>query len=91
MSRPRRPEPPPLQTNDVRIAVVGTCAWAIALVVLVLVGLPDEDRWWLWVCAVGIGIGLFGTWYIPRLHRSRATYEARRNPPNPNPPALSPA
>ena len=64
------------------IAVVGTAAWATALVVLVLIGLPEADRWWLWVCAVGIGIGLFGIWFIPRQRRSRAAYEARRGPPD---------
>ena len=77
MSRQRRPEPPLLQTNDVLTAMVGTVAWAVALLVLLFVGLPEPDRWWLWVCVVGIGIGLFGIWYIPRLHRSRAAVEAR--------------
>ncbi|HEU5156982.1 MAG TPA: DUF2530 domain-containing protein [Streptosporangiaceae bacterium] len=77
MPRQHRPEPPLLQTNDVLIAIVGSVAWAVALVVLFFIGLPEADRWWLWVCAVGIGIGLFGIWYIPRLHRSRAAAEAR--------------
>lgn len=80
MSRPRRPEPPPLQTKDVLSALVGTGAWAVALLVLLFIGLPEPDRWWLWVCVVGMGIGLFGVWYIPRLHRSRAAVEARRRP-----------
>ena len=71
MSRPRRPDPPPLQTNDVLVAVVGTVAWAIALVVLLFVGLPEADRWWLWVCVGGLAIGLYGIWFIPRQHRSR--------------------
>jgi hypothetical protein len=79
MSKQRRPEPPLLQTKDVLVAVVGTVAWAIALVVLLVVGLPAPDRWWLWVCAAGIGIGLFGVWYIPRLHRSRAAAGTRRH------------
>jgi H+/Cl- antiporter ClcA len=79
MARPRRPEPPLLQTHDVLTAVVGTVAWAVALAVLLIVGLPMVDRWWLWVCVVGIVIGLYGIWYIPRLHRSRAGVEARRN------------
>ena len=78
MPRKRRPEPPPLQTKDVLIAMVGTAAWAVALVVLLLIGLPEPDRWWRWVCVVGVGIGLFGVWYIPRLHRSRAASEGRR-------------
>jgi hypothetical protein len=83
MARPRRPEPPPLQTNDVLTATVGTVAWAIAFVVLLLIGLPKPDRWWLWVCVAGVGIGLFAIWYVPRLHRSRAAYEARRGPADP--------
>ena len=77
MARPRRPTPPPLETNDVRVAVTGVVAWAVALVVLVLVGLPEADRWWLWVCVTGIAIGLFGVVYIPRLHRSRAAVIAQ--------------
>jgi amino acid transporter len=84
--RQRRPDPPPLQTNDVPIAMVGTAAWTVALLVLLIIGLPGPDRWWLWVCVVGIGIGLFGIWYIPRLHRGRAAHEARaaarRRPPD---------
>jgi hypothetical protein len=89
MPRPRRPDPPPIQTNDVLIAVVGTGAWSVALVVLLLVGLPEADRWWLWVCVAGIAIGLFGVWYIPRLQRSRAAIEARHASGNdaPNPPS----
>ena len=67
-----------MQTNDVRVAAAGAVAWAVALVVLLIVGLPSQDRWWLWVCAVGIGIGLFGMWYIPRLQAGRARQEAER-------------
>ncbi|MEU4827512.1 DUF2530 domain-containing protein [Actinomadura sp. NPDC023710] len=78
MSPPRRPDPPPMQTNDVRIAAAGALAWAVALVVLLIVGLPAEDRWWLWVCGAGIVIGLFGVWYTPRLQAGRARQEADR-------------
>ncbi|QKW33783.1 DUF2530 domain-containing protein [Actinomadura sp. NAK00032] len=78
MSRTRLPDPPPMQTNDVRIAAAGTGAWAVALVVLLIVGLPSDDRWWLWVCCTGIGIGLFAMWYTPRLQAGRARQEAER-------------
>ncbi|GAA4365895.1 hypothetical protein GCM10023088_11770 [Actinomadura verrucosospora] len=78
MSPPRRPDPPPMQTNDVRIAAAGTAAWAVALAVLLIVGLPSQDRWWLWVCGAGIGIGLFAMWYVPRLQAGRARQEAER-------------
>lgn len=66
-----------MPTNDVRIALGGTIAWAVALVVLLIVGLPRDDRWWLWVCAAGIGIGVFALWYVPRLQAGRARAEAR--------------
>ncbi|MGK5550878.1 DUF2530 domain-containing protein [Actinomadura kijaniata] len=78
MSRARRPDPPPLRTNDVRVAAVGTAAWAVALVVLLLVGLPEGERWWLGVCGAGIVIGLFGVWYVPRLQAARERQEAER-------------
>ena len=71
-----------MRTNDVLVAAVGSAVWGLALVILLLIGLPDRDRWWLWVCMTGIGIGLFGMWYIPRIQRSRdaliARNEARR-------------
>lgn len=70
-----------MQTNDVRIAAVGTAAWAVALVVLLIVGLPSEERWWLWVCVTGIGIGVFAMWYTPRLQAGRARQEAARRDP----------
>ncbi|WP_346040665.1 DUF2530 domain-containing protein [Actinomadura chokoriensis] len=78
MTRARRPDPPPMQTNDVRIAAAGTAAWAVALVALLIVGLPADDRWWPWVCVAGIGIGLFAVWYVPRLQSGRARQEAAR-------------
>jgi hypothetical protein len=68
-----------MQTNDVRIAAAGTAAWAVALVVLLIVGLPSDDRWWIWVCVAGIGIGLFAMWYVPRLQAARARQEAARH------------
>lgn len=85
MTRPRRPDPPPLRTDDRLIAAVGTVAWAVALVVLLVVDLPAGDRWWLWVCAAGIVIGVFGYWYLPRLHRGRAAQHRTPGQPPPLP------
>jgi hypothetical protein len=84
MARPRRPEPAPLQTNDVLGIAMGTVAWAVALVALLLYGLPARDQWWLWVCVAGMGLGLFGVWYTPRIHRSRAAQAARHAEPDQN-------
>lgn len=67
-----------MRTNDVRVALAGTVAWAVALVVLLVAGTPSGDRWWLWVCATGIVTGLFGIWYIPRLQAGRERLEAAR-------------
>ena len=67
-----------MQTNDVRLAAIGTAAWTVALVVLLIVGLPSEDRWWLWVCVAGAVTGLFAIWYVPRLQSRRASQEADR-------------
>lgn len=78
MTRQRRPVPEPVETNDVLIAAVGAAAFAVAFVVLMIVPLAPRDHWWRWVCAVGAAMGLFGCWYVPRLHRRRAEAAARR-------------
>ena len=80
MTRSRRPAPPPLEANDQLVAAVGTAAWAVALVVLLILReqIPADERWWIWVCATGTAMGLFGLWYVPRLKRSRARAAERR-------------
>ncbi|MCY7364086.1 MAG: DUF2530 domain-containing protein [Frankiaceae bacterium] len=64
-----RPDPPPLETDDVKVVAVGTAAWALGL--LVLLGLAATDAadvsgWWLGMCGYGIGLGLFGIRYCQR-------------------------
>jgi Protein of unknown function (DUF2530) len=74
-SRGGRPSPPPpLEGNDQLVTAAGTAAWAIALVVLLIVRdrLPADARWWIWTCVSGLVLGLFGLWYVPRLKRARA-------------------
>jgi hypothetical protein len=80
MTRSRRPAPPPLEANDQLVAAVGTVAWAVALVVLLILReqIPADERWWIWTCAAGLAMGLFGLWYVPRLKRSRARAAERR-------------
>jgi ABC-type nickel/cobalt efflux system permease component RcnA len=72
--------PPPLEANDQLVAVVGTVAWVVALVVLLIVRsqLPAGSRWWIWTCVAGLALGLFAIWYVPRLKRSRARSAADR-------------
>ena len=72
--------PPPLEANDRRVTIVGTVAWAVALVVtLVLRGqIPASSRWWIWTCVAGVCMGLFALWYVPVFKRARARKAQRR-------------
>ena len=77
----RKDPPPPLEADDRLVTVVVTAAWAVAFVVLLIVGLPAAERWWLWTCAAGFGMGMFGLWYVPFLKRGRSRAAARRPGP----------
>ena len=80
MSSTRRTPPPPLEGNDRLITTVITAAWAVALVVVLIVrdSLPAGQRWWVWTCVTGLVFGGFGMWYVPHLQRRRAGTAARR-------------
>lgn len=68
------------------MTTVGTAAWAVALVVLLIArdALPAGSRWWLWTCVVGLVMGLFALWYVPALKRGRARAAAARQPSAPD-------
>lgn len=69
MSEPRKPDPPPLRTDDVRTVAVGTVLWAVALVALLPFWsrLEDSGRlWWVGTCASGFALGLIGLVYTRR-------------------------
>ena len=60
MSRPAKQAPPPLRVDTVRVVLIGAALWAVALVVLLLLG-DRVDRVWTWTCLAGIalaGVGL---------------------------------
>ena len=80
MSRTLRPAPPPLEANDQLVTAIITAAWAIALVVLLVLRdqIPASERWWIWTCVAGVAMGLFALWYVPRMKRSRDRSAARR-------------
>jgi Protein of unknown function (DUF2530) len=51
--------PPPLQVDTVRVVLAGTAVWALALVVLLLLG-DRVDRMWTWTCLAGIALAGLG-------------------------------
>ena len=59
MPTPTRPSPPPLQVDTTKVVLVCTGLWAIALVVLLLLG-DRVDRVWTWTCVTGIGLAAIG-------------------------------
>lgn len=68
----KRPDPPPMRTNDVRMVQVGTALWALAFLGL----LPFRDAlerdgrgWWLATCACGVALGLLGLLVVTRRAR----------------------
>jgi hypothetical protein len=56
---PSRPAPPPLRVDTTRVVLIGTALWAVALVVLLILG-DRVDRMWTWTCAAGIGLAVIG-------------------------------
>src|SRR5664280_2132437 len=76
MAAPRRPDPAPLETDDVRVVAIGTALWAVAFFVLLAVRArlaAHHTSWWLATCAVGVVLGLAGA-----VHRARSREIAAR-------------
>jgi hypothetical protein len=81
MAPPRRPDPEPLETDDVRAVTVGTVAWGVLLVVLLVSyqRLDDDGRGsWVWIAAAGFGLGLLG---VRHVRRRRAALSRAVPPP----------
>jgi hypothetical protein len=84
--RLQRPDPPPLETDDVTVVAVGTMLWAIGLLVLLLLVVTEAAEvpgWWLGMCGYGIALGLYGVRYCRRrraaIERDRAQGIPRRS------------
>jgi putative copper export protein len=56
---PTKQAPPPLQVDTGRVVIAGIALWAVALVVVLLMG-DRVDRMWTWTCVAAIGLGLLG-------------------------------
>ncbi|HEX8002003.1 MAG TPA: DUF2530 domain-containing protein [Mycobacteriales bacterium] len=84
MNEQRRPDPPPLRTDDVRTVLIGTIVWFVALVAL----LPFWSRlagsgrlWWVATCASGFALGLVGLVYTRRRAAAIARDETSHDEP----------
>lgn len=64
----RRPDPEPLETDDVRVVGGLGLLWVVALVVLGIARLAGADvrGWWLVMCACGAGLGVLGVVHCRR-------------------------
>lgn len=80
MAQARRPDPPPLRTNDWAPVFAGIGAFAVAFVVL-LTQHAEMARhgqgWWLWVALSGVLLGFWGLCLVAIRHRSLRRAAAR--------------
>ena len=63
MPGPTKQAPPPLQVDTVRVVLAGAAVWAVALVVLLLLG-DLVDRMWTWTCMAAIALAALGLWVM---------------------------
>ncbi|MEV0623631.1 DUF2530 domain-containing protein [Nonomuraea sp. NPDC050404] len=66
MKQQWHPNPEPIKTNDTAAISVGIAAWAVALVVLLIVRPAPEHTWMIWTCLTGVGFGFIGIWLVRR-------------------------
>ena len=59
MPGPHKQAPPPLQVDTARVVLAGIAVWAVALVVLLVLG-DRVDRMWTWTCLAAIGLAVLG-------------------------------
>jgi len=68
-SADRRPDPPPLPTNDRATVLVGMIVWAVlGVTALIAHGwLADTGRgWWIWTPPSALVLGVLGLRYLRR-------------------------
>ena len=59
MPPPTKSAPPPLRVDTARVVLAGTAVWAVALVVLLLMG-DRVDPLWTWTCVAAIALAFLG-------------------------------
>jgi len=70
----------PVDADGVSAVTLGTVAWAIAFMILVVFFRDDlaaaDASWWIWVCLVGMALGLVGMFYVMRRREVYRRHEA---------------
>ncbi|MCW2543984.1 MAG: hypothetical protein JWM40_1536 [Frankiales bacterium] len=68
MALAQRPDPAPLETNDVTIVGGLALLWVLALAVLLVIKAAGGDvhTWWLLMCLEGALLGVVGVRYCQR-------------------------
>ena len=63
-----RPPLEPFHVQTVKVLVIGTSLWVVALVVTLFVPWMHQGArsWWPWACLAGAGLGLIGLLYLRR-------------------------
>jgi hypothetical protein len=84
-SQERRPDPPPLPTNDRATVLAGTGVWAVLWVAALLLYGPLADAgrgWWIWTPPAGVALGVLGLWYLARREQHGRPDEGPRRDPD---------
>jgi cytosine/uracil/thiamine/allantoin permease len=61
--RPTKQAPPPLRVDTLRVVLAGMAVWAVALVVLLVLG-DRVDRMWTWTCVAALALAALGIWVM---------------------------
>ena len=73
-SSDRRPDPPPLRTNDRAVVRFGITVWAVLFMIALAMRsrLVEQGRdWWIWTPLAAIALGFYGLYYLRQRERHR--------------------
>ena len=69
MPAPRRTDPEPFETDDVKVVTLGTALWVLALLASLVLRdrlAEGNNEGWTWICLAGAFLGLIGVRYVRR-------------------------
>lgn len=63
----RRPDPPPLETNDRATVRFGMAVWTVLFVIALILRSDLEAQghgWWIWTPVAGVALGFYGLHHL---------------------------